>query len=318
MSGGVATGRDLQYLTTRIAEVVVVRPQVLRFVLAALLCEGHLLLEDAPGTGKTLLAKTIARLVAGTFARVQCTPDLLPSDITGGGIYHQATATFQFVSGPIFAHIVLIDEINRATPRTQASLFEAMAERQVTADGITHPLPRPFVVVATQNPAESAGTYPLPEGELDRFLFALHLGYPTRDQERRILERGMAADPLAAVEPAIATTELLEHARRVRAVHVADEVRSYIVDLVARTRQSAGVVMGVSPRGAVALQHAAQALAYIDGHDYAAPDHVQEAASPVLAHRLLMANGRRDAAASFVAALLDDVPVPFGGVAGRA
>ena len=312
MSGAVTTADGLRRLAKGLAEVVVVRPEVVRFVLAGLLCEGHILLQDAPGTGKTLLAKTVARLVAGDFARVQCTPDLLPTDVTGGSIYHQPSGAFRFVPGPLFANIILIDEINRATPRTQASLFEAMAERQVTADGVTHPLPRPFAILATQNPVESAGTYPLPESELDRFLFALRMGYPTRDQERLILERGMVADPLAGVAATLGTDELLEHAARVRTMHVSDGVRSYIIELVARTRQCNGVLLGVSPRGAVALQHAAQALAYLDGQDYVAPDHVQEAAVPVLGHRLIMANARPEAAAALLADLLDEVPIPLG------
>ena len=303
----------LERLARGITSVVVVHDDVVRLLIVGLLCQGHVLLEDAPGTGKTLLAKTVARLVAGAFGRVQCTPDLLPSDITGGSIYDQASGAFRFLPGPLFANVVLIDEINRATPRTQSSLFEAMAERTVTADGTTHPLPLPFHVIATQNPLESVGVYPLPEGELDRFLLALSLGYPTRDQERVILERGVAADPLAGVEPVVTTFQLLEWAAMVRRVHVSDAVRAYIVEIVARTREHRSVTLGISPRGAVALQHAAQALAYLDGMDFVTPDDVRRAAGPVLAHRLLMANGDRAAAAALVDDLLAETPAPLAG-----
>jgi len=305
--------QDIEALARGITSVVVVREEVVRLLLVGLLCEGHVLLEDAPGTGKTLLAKTLSRLAAGQFGRVQCTPDLLPSDITGSSIYNQKSGEFTFMPGPVFANIVLIDEINRATPRTQAALFEAMAEAQVTADGVTHLLPRPFFVLATQNPIESAGTYPLPDGELDRFLLATSLGYPTREQEKIILERGAAADPFAALAPALGLESLRGHGERVRQVHVADSIRTYIVEIVARTRDHPSVAQGVSPRGAVALQHAAQALSYLDGRDYIAPDAVQEAAEPVLVHRMMMRNGERQAARTLVRDLLDAVPVPLAG-----
>ncbi len=301
----------LEPLSQGIKSVVVLRDDVVRYLLMGLLSEGHILLEDAPGTGKTLLAKTVARLIAGTFGRVQCTPDLLPTDVTGGSIYHQGSGSFRFLPGPLFANVVLIDEINRATPRTQASLFEAMAERQVTADGVTHPLPRPFTVIATQNPVESVGTYRLPEGELDRFTLAIHLGYPTREQERLILERGIADDPLAGVTAVISIADLLACADEVRRVHVGEAVRTYIVEVIARTRDHPGVTLGISPRGAVALQRAAQALAFLDGQQFVSPDDVQEAVVPVLAHRLVMRSGERADAVTMLATLIAEVPVPL-------
>ena len=259
----------------------------------ALLADGHVLLDDVPGVAKTLLVRTVAAALGLSFARVQCTADLLPADVTGAMVFDQRRGDFEFRPGPLFANVVLADEVNRATPRTQSAFLEAMEERGVTVDGVTHPLPRPFLLLATQNPVELKGTFPLPEAQLDRFLLRLRMGYPTGDEEILMLERFRAGDPLAQVRP-VAVAESLPAVRAaVREVHVADDVARYLVALVQATRETPLLRLGASPRASLSLQHAAQAVAALAGRDYVTPDDVQELIVPVLAHRLIVA---RDAA----------------------
>jgi len=282
-------------------------------LLVALLCEGHVLIEDVPGVGKTMLAKTLARSLDLAFQRIQFTPDLLPSDVTGLSYFNQKNQEFQFRSGPVFANLVLADEINRATPRTQSALLEAMEERQVTVDGETRPLPRPFLVLATQNPIEQEGTFPLPEAQLDRFLVRVVLGYPDRDEERLIARRFRESNPLVDVEPILRAEEIGELARLCRQVFISDAVEGYIVDLVRTTRAQSGVTLGASPRATLAICRASQAIAAIDGRDYVLPDDVKRLAAPILGHRLILSTrGRLDGrtATDLVGEILRTVPAP--------
>ncbi len=302
----------LARLGANIQSAAVVDPAKLRLILAALVARGHLLLEDVPGIGKTLVAKALARSLAGAFKRIQCTPDLLPSDITGSSLYDQRQQEFIYVPGPLFAQVVLVDEINRATPRTQSSLLEALAEGQVTVDGITRPLGQPFFVIATQNPVETSGTFPLPEAQLDRFLFALTLGYPGEAAELLILQREEHADPLDALEPVLSLEEVLRLQTAALQVTVARPVQEYIIRLVAATRTHRDVVLGVSPRGGVAIQRAAQALALLAGRDFVTPDDVKAAAPPAMAHRLLTRSRKLAAGQAVVAEVLAEVGVPVG------
>ena len=273
----------------QVGRVIVGKADQTRLITVALLAEGHVLLDDVPGVAKTLLVRTVSAALALDFARIQCTADLLPSDVTGSMIFDQKRGDFEFRPGPLFAHIVLADEINRATPRTQSAFLEAMEERAVTVDGTTRPLPRPFMVLATQNPVELKGTFPLPEAQLDRFLLRLHMGYPSSDDETLMLGRFRSGDPLAEVR-AVAVADALPAARAaVRAVHVADDVARYIVALTRATRETPLLRLGASPRASLALQHAAQAAAALAGRDYVTPDDVQDLVAPVLAHRLLLA-----------------------------
>ncbi|MCB0217214.1 MAG: MoxR family ATPase [Chloroflexi bacterium] len=287
--------------------------RVIRLLLAALLVDGHVLLEEVPGTGKTTLAKALALALGLDFARLQFTPDLLPSDVTGLYWFDQRAGAFQFRPGPIFAQVVLADEVNRATPRTQSALLEAMAERQVTIEGQTHILPEPFLVLATQNPVEMEGTFPLPEAQVDRFLMRLRLGYPAAEAEHAILRRhasGPAQEALAALAE---LRDLAGLKATVRSVHVSDAVRGYIVELVRASRRDDQVELGVSPRGALHLHRAAQALAAIEGRDFVSPDAVKAAAMPVLAHRIRVEAGaslRGRSAEQVVERLLEVVPVP--------
>jgi len=296
-----------------VESVIVGKREQVRLVLVALLTEGHVLIDDVPGVAKTLLVRTLAAALGLRFVRVQCTPDLLPADVTGSEVFDQRSATFEFRPGPVFANLVLADEVNRATPRTQSSFLEAMEERQVTVEGSSHPLPRPFLVLATQNPVELKGTFPLPEAQLDRFLLRLRMGYPSRDEETLMLGRFRADDPLAAVRPVAGGDELLAAQGVVREVHVAPPVEGYIVDLARATREAPDVALGASPRAALALMRAAQASAALAGRGYVLPDDVAGLAVPVLAHRLLLS---RDAAAErrrpddVVEALLAEVAAP--------
>ncbi|QEG30760.1 ATPase family associated with various cellular activities (AAA) [Gemmata obscuriglobus] len=284
------------------------KPEVTEYVLAGLLARGHLLLEDLPGLGKTTLAKALAGAVGGTFARVQCTPDLLPGDITGFSVFNQKTREFEFQPGPVFADVLLTDEINRTTPRTQSALLEAMAERQATVDNVRHPLSPTFFVIATQNPVEHHGTYPLPEAQLDRFAMKLSIGYPDRADELALLEGaiGAPADE-AAPERVLAPGELAALQARVAGVAVQPNVRAYLVDLGRATRAHASVSLGLSPRGLLTWQRVAQAWAYLRGRPFVTPDDVQEVARPVLGVRLGLDTGATE---RVIRQLVETIPVP--------
>jgi MoxR-like ATPase len=298
------------------AETVIVGKRgAVETAVVALLCNGHLLIEDIPGVGKTTLAKTLAFSLGCVFRRIQFTPDLLPADITGTSIFNQKNQEFEFRPGPVFGNVVLADEINRATPKTQAALLECMEELQVTSDGVTHSLPRPFFVIATQNDLEHAGTYQLPEAQLDRFLMRLRLGYPAIDDEVAILNLQLHSKPLDRLEPALTLEELLALQEVARSVHVDPRVQRYIVELVSETRKHPQVEVGASPRGSLALVHAAQAHAALQGRSFVLPDDVKKLAPSVLAHRLVLtpesrARGVEDTAV--VTDILNRVPVPVG------
>jgi MoxR-like ATPase len=280
-------------LLRNVQQVIIGKDQEIRLTLLALLCEGHLLIEDVPGVGKTMLARAIARSVGCSFRRIQFTPDMLPSDVTGVSIFNQKTMEFEFRPGPIMAQIVLTDEINRATPKTQSALLEAMEERQVTVDGETYPMARPFMVLATQNPIEYEGTFPLPEAQVDRFLMRIHLGYPGKPQEIDMLSRHSDHHPIQDLDQVVALEEMVEAQRAIRQVYVDDLVKAYIVDLVTTTRDHPDVYLGASPRGSLALFMAARALAALEGKDYVVPDHIKLLAEPTLAHRLIISPSAR-------------------------
>ena len=296
-----------------IQKVIVGRDEVINLALVAIFCEGHILIEDVPGIGKTTLAKSIAVSLGCTFRRIQFTPDLLPSDVTGISFFNQKTQEFEFRPGPVMSQVVLADEINRATPRTQSAMLEAMQEQQITVDGVTYFLPRPFLVMATQNPIELEGTFPLPEAQVDRFLVKLPIGYPTKEEEHAILLRFEREDPLDELEPVITPDELVAIQRQVREVRVEESVRGYIVDVVRATRSHKDVQLGVSPRGTLSLYKCAQALAAIRGRKYVLPDDVKLLAPYVLTHRILISpatrlRGRR--LADVLMDVIETVPVP--------
>jgi MoxR-like ATPase len=302
-----------QAVQENVSQVIIGKADVTELMLVALLVEGHVLLEDVPGIGKTTLAKALARSLDCSFARIQFTPDLLPSDVTGLNIYNQKRQDFEFRPGPVLSQVLLADEINRATPRTQSSLLEAMQERQITVDGETYPLPRPFIVIATQNPIELEGTFPLPEAQVDRFLMQLRLGYPSAEEEDEILLRYQRRDPLMDLSPVATTEDVLQLQRQVQDIHVSTDVRNYTLQVTRTTREHEAVDLGVSPRGTLALFKASQALAALRGRDYVIPSDVQYLCPPVLAHRIhisprIRLRGRTPA--QVVAEITDTVPVP--------
>jgi MoxR-like ATPase len=294
MRDGATSVADLgRQLAEQIAQIVVGNRGAVELLTVALLCEGHALIEDVPGIGKTTLAKTLAHCLDCSFARIQFTPDLLPSDITGIFFFNQKASEFEFRAGPIYANVVLADEINRATPRTQSALLEAMEERQVTVEGHTTPLPRPFLVLATQNPVELEGTFPLPEAQLDRFLLRVTLGYPSEQDEVAILRRFAAPNPPVMPKPLIGPDRLQALSEQVRSVHVSDAVAGYAVALARATREHEAIELGASPRASLALCRAAQALAALHGRDFVIPDDLKNLTSPVFGHRLLLRHHHR-------------------------
>jgi MoxR-like ATPase len=296
-----------------VGRVIVGKERAIDLLLVALLCEGHVLLEDVPGIGKTTLAKTLARSLGCTFQRIQFTPDLLPSDITGVSIFNQQSDAFEYRPGPIVAQVVLADEINRAGPRTQSALLEAMQERQVTVDGVTRPLPQPFLVLATQNPIELEGTFPLPEAQIDRFLLRVQLGYPAYEEEREILRRFRANNPLTHIEPTVTAAAISQAAALCRQVYVHPILEAYLLDIVRASREDEAITLGISPRGSLALYHTSQALAALNGRSYVIPDDVKQLALPVLAHRLVLsaeARLRGRSTAEVLTHLVEQVPVP--------
>ena len=296
-----------------VEQVIIGKREVIELTLVALLCEGHILIEDVPGTGKTTLAKAIARSLGCSFQRIQFTPDLLPSDVTGIYFFNQKSQEFEFRAGPIMAQVVLADEINRATPRTQAALLEAMQERQVSVDLETKALPRPFLVLATQNPIELEGTFPLPEAQVDRFLMKIKLGYPSEEDENKILLRYEQQDPLETLEPVLASSALLELQQLVRSVKVENSVREYLVRVARATRDHPAVELGVSPRGTLALYRTAQALAALRGRDYVIPDDIKHLAPSVLVHRIIIRPQTRLRGRTpdqVITEIVDSVPVP--------
>lgn len=302
-------------IVENVERVIVGKHDAVVQTVIGLLCQGHLLIEDVPGTGKTVLAKTLARSIGCSFNRIQFTPDMLPSDVTGVSIFNQKTREFEFRPGPVLAQIVLTDEINRATPKTQAALLEAMEERQVTVDGITHPTPDPFMVLATQNPIEYEGTFPLPEAQMDRFLLRINLGYPAPRDEVRMMEAQQIVHPLYRLEQVVAVEDLLAAQRKVREVEVVGELKSYIVDLVTETRQHPDVYLGASPRGSLALLRASQAQAALEGRSYVTPDDIKSLAVPALAHRLIVGSAARVRQVddrAIVRELLRELAVPGG------
>lgn len=304
-------------LLANVGEVLLGKEDEVRLAVLALLAQGHLLIEDVPGVGKTTLAHALARSIDGTFKRIQFTSDMLPSDILGVSIFHPDRGEFQFKTGPIFANVVLADEINRATPKTQSALLEAMNERRVTMDNATHQLPSPFLVLATQNPIEYHGTFPLPESQLDRFLMRIRIGYPDPTAEKRILLESRGLESAEYLKPVITAPEVVEISKRVREVAVDESILNYIMDLVTATRNNASIQVGVSPRGSLALYHAAQVVAFMDGRDFCIPDDVKKVSVPVLSHRLILKKKYshlmdiREEAEALIAQLLDGIPVPL-------
>ena len=300
-------------IVANVERVIVGKRQQIVLALVSWFCEGHILLEDVPGVAKTILARALAKSVGCSFKRIQCTPDLLPTDVTGASVFNPKTTEFQFRPGPVFAQVVLTDEINRATPRTQAALLEAMAEASVTVDGITHVLERPFLVIATQNPIDHEGTFPLPEAQLDRFLIRQSLGYPSMEEELKILSLLERSHPLDTLQSVVTADELVACQAAVRTVHVDDKVRRYITEIVHASREHEDISLGGSPRASLAMFRTAQALAAVRERNYVEPDDVKRVAAPVLLHRLILrpeSRLRKVTAAEVVDEILGEVPVP--------
>lgn len=307
------TGRELaESVLGNINKVIVGKEETARVLLTAILADGHVLLEDVPGTGKTKLAKTLAKSLTADFSRIQFTPDLLPSDITGLNIYDRQKNEFVLRKGPVFTNILLADEINRATPRTQAGLLECMEERQVTIDGETYQPGKPFFVIATQNPVETAGTFPLPEAQMDRFMMKLSMGLPSREEELQILDRYMEKEPLTELTSVLTLEELEQAKAEVNKIFVHKCIREYMVDIVNATRKGDSIVMGVSPRGSLAFLRCVKAYAYLEGRTYVTPDDVKAVAEPVLAHRIVLSYGygKGSDTGSLVKQILNSTPVP--------
>ncbi len=300
-------------LSANLEKVIVGKHQTLELVIIGLLCQGHLLIEDVPGVGKTMLARSLAKSLGCSFSRIQFTPDMLPTDVTGVSIFNQVTRQFEFRPGPLMSQIVLADEINRATPKTQSALLEAMEERQITVDGITHLLQEPFLVLATQNPIEYEGTFPLPEAQLDRFLMRIRLGYPSMAEEVRVLEIQQLRHPIRDLQPVIPVEEVLRMQEAIKNIYVSAAVKRYIVELTRSTRESADVYLGASPRGSLGLFRAGQARAAMNGRDYVLPDDIKALAEFVLAHRMVVnpaARLRNISASQVVQEILNVLPVP--------
>lgn len=301
-------------LEANISRVVLGKPEVVRLCVVALFAGEHILLEDVPGVGKTLVAKAMAKSLSGKYCRIQFTPDLLPSDIVGSNIFHAKQGEFVYSPGPIFSNIVLADEINRTSPRTQSALLEAMSDAQVSTDGESYPLPRPFMVIATQNPFEFEGTYPLPESQLDRFLLRTSIGYPAREDEMQVLRSHRLTEPVNELQPVLNCEQVMELQAAVRQVNVDDSIYRYLLDITHATRESDEFHAGVSTRGTISLFRASQALAMVEGRDYVIPDDVKQLAVPVLSHRVItrgyMHNGQRVMVERIIQRLVDDIPVP--------
>ncbi len=297
-------------------EVIVGKDGAIELAVITLIARGHALVEDVPGVGKTMLARSIARSAGSSFKRIQFTPDLLPSDVTGVSIYNQKTGDFEFKEGPILAQFVLTDEINRATPKTQSSLLEAMEELQVTVEGVTHPVPHPFMVMATQNPIEYEGTFPLPEAQLDRFLLRITLGYPNEDEELSIVDQQQLSHPIESLEAVACPEEISELQKVAREIYVDDLIKRYVISIINRTREHADIALGSSPRGTLALVRGAQGMALIRGRDYALPDDVKELAIPMIGHRIIVSASARMRGlegSDLVEEIVNEVPVPGAG-----
>ena len=309
-----ATDSLIARLESNVSQALLGKPDVIRLAVVALVAEGHLLIEDAPGVGKTSLGKALSKSLDCPFTRLQCTPDMLPSDIVGTSVFFPNRGEFEFRPGPIFTSFLLVDEINRTTPRTQSALLEAMMERQVTVDGRTYPLDPPFIVLATQNPYELEGTYPLPENQLDRFMLCIDIGYPDRETERDVLNNHRDGEPVDRLKPVISADDLATAQGEARAVRVDESINEYLLDVVTATRSHAELSLGVSTRGAITLHRAVQSFAYCEGRDYVIPDDIKRLAGPVLAHRVscrgMIQEGQRERAQAVIAEILDTTRVP--------